>query len=266
MKFFYLKIGKSNHLAEKWLSGENPLKKPAAVIFFGHCSINDIKQGKSNQQVRDFFECSQMHVRDEVLITVVHHGKICFLKPMGDLEEYQDASDDGNLWKIMPVTIVREKRLFDVPPVLAGINANTFLSTGTFRSITNWGNIKAIYSSLDMALPSEHLSEKECNPMRLLECLSSVELETLIAKLFEAAGCFVPAYRGGNIKDVDLFVHNDKDKEIKLGGLSIPPNSGITVQIKSSGTNHICPQGIDILISLTGNLRSNCFNSKYTVN
>ena len=45
-------------------------------------------------------------------------------------------------------------------------------------------------------LPIEHLESANCNPEQLLDCLSSVELETLVAKIFEAAGCFVPAHRG----------------------------------------------------------------------
>src|SRR5207247_1188083 len=113
--------------------------------------------------------------------------------------------------------------LKDVPPVLAGINANAWLSRGTYREMTNWGNIKAVERALGHPLPPEHLKKENCGVPQLLECLSSVELETLVAKLFEAAGCFVPAYRGGCIQYVDLFAHNDTPHSITLEKLSIPP-------------------------------------------
>lgn len=166
----------------------------------------------------------------------------------------------------MSVEIIASQRLNQIPPVLAGINANTYLNQGTYRPIKNWGNIKAIYCSLNVPLPNEHLSNENCNAARLLECLSSVELETLVAKLFEAAGCFVPAYRGGCIKDVDLFAHNDQDININLGGLVIPTRKSISIQVKGRTGLRECPQMVDCLIGFEVPRASNCFDDKWLLN
>ena len=37
------------------------------------------------------------------------------------------------------------------------------------------------------------------------QCISSIQFETLIAKIFESDGFFVPAHRGGTLDTVDLF-------------------------------------------------------------
>ena len=248
MRCFYLKIGKGNSLAKSWLAGENPLNRPAAVIFFRHCTIEDIRDGKTDPQARSFYETSLPQARHQTLIVVVAHGMAWFLKPAGGMIEHKSPTDTENLWKIMPVDIISSCKLTKVPPVLAGINANAYLSRGTYREITNWGNIKAIYSFLKWPLPEEHLLTEEHTPQRLLECLSSIELETLTAKVFEAAGCFVSAYRGGYVQDIDLFVHNDHMTAIVLDGLSIAPKSSISVQVKGYTALKKCPETVDYLI------------------
>jgi hypothetical protein len=115
-------------------------------------------------------------------------------------------------------------------------------------------------------LPDEHLKPEEYNPARLLECLSSVELETLVAKTFEAAGCFVPAYRGGYVRDVDLFAFNDQIAEIKLDGLSIPPQSGISIQVKGRTKMKDCPESVDCLIGFSVSKSPKCFDEEWLLN
>jgi hypothetical protein len=263
MRCFYLKIGKGNSLAIDWLGGNNPLGYPAAVIFFERCTIEDIRNGKSDSQAKDFYQSGLPEVREQILMIVIGHGSAWFLKPAGELMEYDSPLDAKNLWKIMPVEIIASHRLNQIPPVLAGINANTYLNQGTYREIKNWGNIKAIYYSLNLPLPKEHLSNENCNATRLLECLSSVELETLVAKLFEAAGCFVPAYRGGCIKDVDLFAHNEQNIDVNFDGLIIPSRKGISIQVKGRADLKECPKTVDCLIGFEVPRASNCFDGKW---
>lgn len=253
MKYFYMKVGKSNSLAGKWISGDNPLKRPAVVIFFGKSTIDEIKSGKTNPQAKDFLLCSSKKRRDGTLIAVVGDGNCWILQPNGNVQEYIPTSRDvdnlDDLWKILPVKILSSLPLRDVPPVLAGINANAYLSRGTFREIRNWGNIKAIHSVLKLHLPDEYLAKENCTASRLLECLSSVELETLVAKLFEAKGCFVPAYRGGYIQDVDLFIRNEKSVSVKMDGLLIPAHSNMTVQVKGLSGLRKSPKNVDCFIA-----------------
>lgn len=117
MRYFYLKLGKGNSLAVEWLKGKNPLGRPAAVIFFGHCSVEDIRNGHSDRQAKDFYESSLSEARNQTLITVIGQGTAWFLKPAGELIEHESPTDTGNLWKIMPVEIVSSQRLNKIPPV-----------------------------------------------------------------------------------------------------------------------------------------------------
>lgn len=202
-------------------------------------------------------------------MVVVGDGKAWFLKPAGEITECEPPSNAtqslDSLWKIMPVEILLSDslELKDIPPVLAGINANAYLSRGTYREITHWGNIKAICSVLRKPLPQEHLQNESCDAVRLLECLSSVELETLVAKVFEAAGCFVPAYRGGCVRDIDLFVHNDGFDEIRLEDLMIPPQGGLSVQVKSWTSLKGCPETVDCLIGFRIPKALKCFDDEW---
>ena len=265
MRFFYLKLGKGNSLATEWLAGKNPLGRPAAVIFFGSGTIKDIR--RDNSQVNNFYLSSLPEERDNTIMVVIGDGKTWFLKPAGEIVERKPPPDAtqslDSLWKMMPVEVVLSKPLNQVPPVLAGINANTYLSRGTYREISHWGNIKAIYSSLDHPLPQEHLQDENCSAARLLECLSSVELETLAAKVFEAAGCFVPAYRGGYIRDIDLFVHNDQLHEIRLEDFVIPPQGSLSVQIKGWTALKRCPSPVDCLIGFGIPKAPGCFDDEW---
>jgi hypothetical protein len=267
MRFFYLKIGKGNTLATEWLFGRNPLGKPAAVIFFGPRTIKEICD--DNRQVRDFYQSSLLESRDNIVMVVVGDNKAWFLMPAGEIVERkppQNATQSlDSLWKIMPVEVLLSGPLEikNVPPILAGINANAYLSRGTYREITHWGNIKAIYSVLQKPLPREHLQEENCNSARLLECLSSIELETLVAKVFEAAGCFVPAYRGGCVRDIDLFVHNDRSEDILLESLIIPAKGSLSIQIKSQTELKECPETVDCLIGIRVPKIPRCFDDEW---
>jgi hypothetical protein len=268
MRWYYLKVGKGNSLAVEWLAGKNPLQRPAVLILYGRCSIADIKAGRRGQQEKDFYESSLPENQNARVITVVGGGYVWFLKPAAVLEEHDpsvDGSESNDTYKMMPVDLILPQplRLAAVPPVLAGINANAYLSRGTYREITSWGNIKAIQSALGRALPPEHLEQENCSSRHLLECLSSVELETLVAKLFEAAGCFVPAYRGGCIQDVDLFGHNDGKKPVEIGRLTVQPGQHLAIQVKGKAGHNKCPEAVDCFIALDAPNRPDCYDADW---
>jgi hypothetical protein len=65
--------------------------------------------------------------------------------------------------------------------------------------IKHYGNCKALNFMLTGITPEVDSFE------HYLRCLSSMEFETLIAKIFEEQGYFVPAYRGGTLRRYDLF-------------------------------------------------------------
>jgi hypothetical protein len=170
-----------------------------------------------------------------------------------------------DIYKLVPVKIIKKISLKEIPPILAGITANAYIGRGTFREITNWGNIKSIHKVLDKSLPKEHLLEKNLTLSKLLECLGSVELETLIAKIFEDNGCFVPAYRGGNLKDIDLFVKNIDKKEKNINGLKIKSNKTFSIQIKGKIVDK-CPANVDYFIGYGSKDAKNCFDSNWILN
>jgi len=195
-KFYYAKMGKGNSLAENYLSGNNVLEKPAIPIFF-NCEpdnkIDFLSQGNAKEQGRNFFECGTSNENKTIII--VNDGKVIFSEPAGDVIFSQYDVVDGNPWyeKLLPIKIIKQESITAVPAILASITSNAYYYSGTFREIKDSGNIKAIEAIKDGNVSC--IAQKD--PCNLLECLSSFELETLIAKLLEENGCFVPAYRGG---------------------------------------------------------------------
>ncbi|MBI4026742.1 MAG: hypothetical protein HY360_17295 [Verrucomicrobia bacterium] len=179
-----------------------------------------------------------------------HHGKIWILKPAGEVYHEppkRHSNKDRYIPKVMPVKILTERDSLDVPAILAGIHANAYLGRGTFREITHWGNIKAIECVLGRGIPKDHVDE---GPSQLLECLGSTELETLVAKLLESAGCFVEAYRGGTRLAVDVVAHNDQDREICLGTLVVKPKKRVTIQVKGWTDLVQTNEGVDYIVGL----------------
>src|SRR5262245_51922614 len=123
-RWFFMKVGTGNSLANEWLSGNNPLKRPAVPIFFGRCSIADLQSGKCGTQEKDFYECSLSKNRDSTVITVVGQGSVWFLKPAGELKEHDPSTSTQqaeSTYKMMPVDFILKTplKLKDVPPVLA---------------------------------------------------------------------------------------------------------------------------------------------------
>jgi hypothetical protein len=129
--------------------------------------------------------------------------------------------------------------------------------------MSNWGNIKAVECALGRSLPHQHMAPENCTVPRLLECLSSVELETLVAKLFEAAGCFVPAYRGGCVKDVDLFAHNESGETIEFGKLVLAPRQRLAIQVKGWNRLKKCPSEVDCLIGFEAPNLPGCYDGDW---
>lgn len=238
-RFFYHKIGAGNAQAEDWLQGNNPIGRPAAVIFYGSITLDDIRnrrfQERSNSTISQIEDFVNMEGQDDICIVVVDK-KVWFLTPTGTIQErrpesYEDYSQDS-IRKIMPVDVIETKALNEVPPILASISANQYLVRGTFRPISEVsyrGNLKAIYSVLGKAWDSKWY--ENTSPSGLFECLSSVELETLVAKILESNDCFVPAYRGGVLKYVDLFAYSERP--INIDGLNVN-SSGVMIQVKAN--------------------------------
>jgi len=253
MDYFYLKLGTGNHLATDWLSGKNPLKRPAAVVFFDNLLQSDYESGQGNKQSREFITRASAALRGCTLMVVVNAGEVWVLKPADEAVflPSQVTSEGYTLTpKVVPVEVIARRSCKDVPPVLAGIGSNQYFGRGTFRRINDWGNFKAVDCVAGRACEGEHWNLAKNGPNQLLECLGSTELETLVARLLEAQGCFVPAHRGGVMKDIDLFAYNDSAKQIQMGSFVIPPRERASVQVKRWAEAMKCPAGVDCLVGL----------------
>jgi len=261
MRWFYLKNGTQNSEIDRLEA-----KTPTAVIYFGETRVKEFLAGKGDKQGQDFCKAGLSKNRNKTTIVLTCRGVVWLLQPASEVrEEKRRKHENGDPYipKTMTVKILAKKDSMDVPAVLAGIGANAYLGRGTFREISHWGDIKAIEMVLGRGIPKEHKDE---GPEQLLECLSSVELETLVAKLFEAAGCFVAAYRGGTTMAVDVVTHNDTAKSIHLDGITIKPRSRISVQVKGWQSGMTCSDAVDYLIGLDVKIGAKTFGATWLLN
>ncbi len=247
-RFFYAKIGRANELASVYLNGQGEIHQPSIPIYFD-CSFDNerafLDSGCAREQGEWFFECARNPSAKFVI--VVHDGEVWIVAPCGPIQFSRSIigyKENGGFVKLLPVRVIRRVRLADVPHVLASIGANRYYSSGTFREISAVGNVLAIKSLLGLPIPTP------TNPSigDAIECLSSVEFETLVARLLEERGFFVPAYRGGMMPGADLFAFNRSTGALSLGDLVVGPGKRVAIQVKLKAGRWTLPRGIDLMI------------------
>lgn len=229
--------------AQYWLD-----KREFAPIFYGALTIGDIEADNdkfkcwknSCAEIRIFTKLGDTNSANiKCIIVTIDEGYVWFYEPSGPVQMMDDdkssvRQEKGQDWfdwpKAFPIKLLAKKHVKDVPLVLSSMKVNKWMSMGTFREIertrggTYLGNIAAIESVLK--------TWQHNFPVDPLDCLSSIEFETLIAKILEEHGCFVPAYKGGFLKDVDLIA---KPKETKsIAGMPIEAGKNIAFQLKLS--------------------------------
>ena len=153
-KFYYLKLGSGNCLAEYWLEGNNVLKRPAIAVYFwdlnekdfmdiyynkdietvfrgyknhgGHLSEKDFEKkiGRVMNQIKVFVE-AVMNKENSIFVTVAH-GKVYFYKPdYGDKtgfsffvlkeESYDDYDGDMEAIKAKGWKIRKDGEIIQIP-------------------------------------------------------------------------------------------------------------------------------------------------------
>ena len=213
MKFYNLNIkiddGSSSKLspAELWLD-----ERKAAPIFFGIFYKNDFVNGKvpyatkAKNEAIEFFRAGIS--KESCRFVTIDSGFVWIYKIIGEERygtEYRfvySKTGEDVVPKYYPIEVLKRIEISNAPYILAAMKSSQAFARGTFTEINKnkskySGNIAAIRSVM------KDLSTVKINPFR---CLSSVELETLVAKIFEGHGAFVPAHRGAILKDVDLFI------------------------------------------------------------
>lgn len=247
-RFFYAKLGAGNSLADDYLSGHSEINAPAIPIHFSKdekCDNREafLRDGGAKEQGKNFFWCADHP--NNAHIVIIHRGMFHLVKPCGTV--VFRPSTVSKTWqgqvKLLPIRKVIEEKIDKIPPILATMTANRHLSSGTFREIKDEGCRKAIDT---LAFENRSVT----SPNSIFSCLSSIELETMIAKIFEEACCFVPAYRGGSTVGIDIFAHNDTSNPISIGRISIPPKESISIQVKRHCDTTVPPDGCNYLLSV----------------
>lgn len=91
----------------------------------------------------------------------------------------------------------------------------------------DWGAIQAIKHCLN----NEQL-DKPKNASELMSFLSPYELETLVFLILKNAGLFVPAWRGGTQKGIDIIAKNLTPSSIEIFPIIFKSKSSFTFQVK----------------------------------
>ena len=207
-------------------------KRGVAPIFYFQNTLEDIKKGiaksekgKPLKDAMNFVSVFSKINENDKIISIGERNLYIF-KQKDVLKEWENNytvkvknKAETHLVKGFEIEILKEIDVADCPLVLVTIKSNQWMTRGTFKPIDEYkkgsyfGNCRAI----DYLLTDEII--KVNSYKNYLECLSSLEFETLIAKIFEEKGYFVPAYKGGFIKYYDLFCRKNNEKlaiQIKL--------------------------------------------------
>ncbi|WP_421882744.1 hypothetical protein [Methylibium sp.] len=198
--------------AEYWLGRRN-----LAPVFFGQSTVQQLlaDRGVNGQRLgggaRLFAELGldERHQASARCITISAGEVWCYrftgrISALDNeaIEFLRNGQHCIDVPKAIPVAVEERIPIYEVPLIVASLRVNQHFCRGTFAHINPErypGNVAAL-DWLWGAVPE---------PLHRLQCLSSIELETLIAKLLEEQGAFVPAYKGGFLHGVDLFAYAD---------------------------------------------------------
>ena len=233
MKYYLLQIKEGPHggpfydTVNKWISA-------GYAAVFTKDPLGKIGTNPVSADVEKFIELFNSTQNDDSIILSIGEDEtstdsLYIYQKDGPLEEITSLSVDKENYKTcnyvdnaigFKIKLLKKIKIVECPLVLATIKSNTRLTMGTFKSIEDpnnpeshmnsyFGNIKA----LEYILKGKKEKVTVDSFAEYMECLSPIEFETLIAKLKEEEGYFVPAYKGGMLKDYDLICKKDGRQE-----------------------------------------------------
>ncbi|MDO8676464.1 MAG: hypothetical protein Q7K16_02330 [Candidatus Azambacteria bacterium] len=236
MKYYILNINYDKKSQVDYWLGDRRL----APVFYGNSALEQIRSGVDHKIPPQAYVDAKrfVHTFDKInesnIIFSIGDRFVYVFKQGGLLKEIKENSYKKDLIKCFEIKLLKKVEIKDCPLVLVSIKANRYIQSGTFRDLNDdkyLGNTKAL----------EHLLNGKVvvvpNYARYLQCLSSLEFETLIAKYLEEKGLFVPAYKGGFLKNYDLFCRNLGTSNIILGDMVIRPKDSLSVQVKLNITH-----------------------------
>ena len=232
-----LKLNNNIQLQNLFNAAHNLEKMNRAPIFFGDYEHEDYTNAKKNKKKLEDFNTKQLNeacefinlykVNKEARIITIGDEKIWIYKIKGQIKNGNIEFD-----KIRPkyydIEFIKKKKDFkieDVPYILATMKTNQAFSRNTFRKIDEKkyeANIAAIKFLIG------ELNDFKIDP---LKTLPSVQLETLIAKIFEKNKAFIPAWRGGTLKGIDIIAKFEKNIPYNLFKKKIKEKK-IRIQVK----------------------------------
>lgn len=208
--------------------------KNRAPIFFGDYEHEDYTNAKKNKKKLGDFNTKQLNEACE-FINLYKENKEARIITIGDeriwIYKIKSQIKNGKIkfdkfrQKYYDIEIIKHSKIEDVPYILATMKTNQAFSRNTFRIIDEKkyeGNIAAIKYLTD------ELNDFKIDP---LKTLSSVQLETLIAKIFEKNKAFIPAWRGGTLKGIDIIAEFEKNIPDNLFKVKIQEKK-IKIQVK----------------------------------
>lgn len=233
MKYYLLQIKEGPHggpfydTVNKWISA-------GYAAVFTKDPLGKIGTNPVSADVEKFIELfNSTQNADSIILSIGEDesstDSLYIYQKAGPLEEITSLSVDKENYKTcnyvdnaigFKIKLLKKIKIVECPLVLATIKSNTRLTMGTFKSIEDpnnpeshmnsyFGNIKA----LEYILKGKKEKVTVDSFAEYMECLSPIEFETLIAKLKEEEGYFVPAYKGGMLKDYDLICKKDGRQE-----------------------------------------------------
>jgi hypothetical protein len=227
-------------------------ERSRAPIFFGPykpeeyisaLEKNEKLEGLNKKQLQEACNFIQLYKKDPEARLITIDEKIWIYKIIGQIKyESTDVivqkKSDQISEKIVPkyydIEIIETCKIEEAPYILATMKTNQAFSRNTFRIINEKkyeGNIAAIKSLI------AELNDFKIDP---LKTLSSVQLETLIVKIFEKNGAFIPAWRGGTLKDIDIIAKFEGNIPDNLLIKKIQEkNINIQVKIKLNDENNV---------------------------
>jgi len=243
-KWYYAKLGQANKYLPQLLNSN-----PRSVVTFFDAAADLATWrdagGRDGPQKKAFFNAQSVEASDTTRIAVLSDDTVYLLKPSAKPARVLTADDTaarfGNvgdntakLLDVLPACQKWKLPFAEVPHVVASMTANQSLSQRTFVKVEDPGNIIGLEWLTDPASGNAAYGRlaTQYGESLLFWCLSSVQMETLVAKLCEESGCFVPAYLAGTMKAIDLFAYNDGATTLHLGELEIAPNQKVSIQVK----------------------------------
>jgi hypothetical protein len=228
------------------------LEERRAPIFFGpykpeqYIYAYDKKEkleGLNKKQLREAYNFIQLYKEDPEARLVTIDKKIWIYKIIGQIkyestdaivQKKSDQISEKIVSKYYEVEIIKTLDIVDVPYILASMKTNQAFSRNTFTMIDEkkyGGNIAAIKFLIG------ELNDFKIDP---LKTLSSVQLETLVVKIFEKNGAFIPAWRGGTLKGIDIIAKFEGNIPDNLLIKKIQEkNINIQVKIKLNDENNV---------------------------